>query len=270
MILQRPFLKWAGGKYNLLPQILVHLPEGKRLFEPFIGAGSVFLNTDYKEYHLGDNNADLINLYKTVQSSCQDYIHEAIKYFKPGFNTATRYYQLREHFNQSKDDFERSCLFLYFNRHGYNGLCRYNSSGLFNVPFGAYIKPMFPEDALYAFHEKSQKAKFYCTDFSKLMRKANKKNDVIYADPPYYPLSQSAKFTRYSLANFTHEDQQHLAELAHQLSQKQVTVIISNHVTPETLALYHQAKISTFPVRRTISCDINQRNPVEELLAVYA
>src|SRR5688572_3777460 len=123
-ILQRPFLKWAGGKFQLLPRILPHLPTGRRFFEPFLGAAAVFLNTNYEHYHLGDTNPDLINLYETVKLLGEDYIKLASKYFKPRYNYSHQYYKLREKFNASEDIIERSCLFLYLNRHGYNGLCR--------------------------------------------------------------------------------------------------------------------------------------------------
>ncbi len=267
--MQRPFLKWAGGKFNLLPHILPQLPTGRRFFEPFLGAATVFLNTDYDEYHLGDTNADLINLYKTVKLLGEDYIKHAFKYFKPRYNESRKYYQLREKFNQSCDPIERSCLFLYLNRHGYNGLCRYNRSGRFNVPFGSYKKILFPDEAIYAFHKKSQNAKFYCDDFSKIMKKANKLGDIIYADPPYYPLSKSANFTSYGQIKFSHDDQQSLADLSEKLATKNVHIVISNQLTPETQVLYQKAKLYQFPVRRSISCRGNRRYDVEELLAVY-
>lgn len=267
--MQRPFLKWMGGKYQLLPRILPHLPAGKRFFEPFLGAASVFLNTNYEQYHLGDTNPDLINLYETVKLHGEDYIKSVSKYFKPKYNQRDQYYKLRDKFNKSKSIFERAQLFLYLNRHGYNGLCRYNSEGRFNVPFGSYKKVMFPDEAIYYFHQKSQKAKFYCVDFSKLMNKANKLGDVIYADPPYYPLSKSAKFTQYTSSAFEHDDQQHLANLAEKLVKKQVQVVISNHATEETLAMYQQAAVYQFPVRRLISCLPDARGEVKELIAVY-
>ena len=204
-----------------------------------------------------------------VKLLCEDYIKAASKYFKPKYNDRYQYYRLRDKFNKTKDELERANLFLYLNRHGYNGLCRYNSQGGFNVPFGSYKNVMFPDEAIYYFHQKSQKAKFYCTDFSKLMQKANKSGDVIYADPPYYPLSKSAKFTQYTRRGFSHEEQQHLANLAEKLVKKQVQVVISNHVTEETLAMYKQATIYQFPVRRFISCVADTRGKVDELIAVY-
>ena len=144
----RAFLKWAGGKYPLLDDIKRHLPEGECLIEPFVGAGSVFLNTDYSRYVLSDINSDLISLYTTVKDKTDDYVSEARLLFTAEHNQAEVYYQLREEFNQSRDEFRRALLFLYLNRHGYNGLCRYNLRGEFNVPFGRYKKPYFPETEL--------------------------------------------------------------------------------------------------------------------------
>lgn len=267
--MQRPFLKWAGGKFALLPRILPLLQPARRFFEPFLGAGAVFLNTEHDEYHLNDINPDLIDLYQTVKDQGEDYIKHASSYFKASNNDKRKYYQLRETFNHSKDIFERSCLFLYLNRHGYNGLCRYNSQGQYNVPFGSYEKVYFPDEAIYYFHQKSQKAKFYCMDFNRFLKKPNRAGDVVYADPPYYPLSASANFTHYSFSAFDMADQKSLASCAEKLAKKQVKVVLSNHAIPETLALYHQAKLDVFPVKRYISCIGDNRQDVQELLAVY-
>lgn len=138
---KRAFLKWAGGKYPLLDEIKKHLPQGDCLIEPFVGAGSVFLNTDYSRYILADINSDLISLYNIVKTQTDDYVRQAREYFTPEMNQADVYYHLRDEFNQSQDPFRRALLFLYLNRHGYNGLCRYNLRGEFNVPFGRYRKP---------------------------------------------------------------------------------------------------------------------------------
>ena len=115
MMKQRAFLKWAGGKYGLIDNITQLLPQGKRLVEPFVGAGSVFLNTDYEEYLLNDVNQDLINLYQLMQTNSADYIKESQKFFVSEFNTSERYYDIRAQFNATSDPFERSLFFLYMN-----------------------------------------------------------------------------------------------------------------------------------------------------------
>jgi DNA adenine methylase len=132
----RAFLKWAGGKFSLIEDINAKLPEAKKLIEPFVGAGSVFLNTNYSKYLLNDINPDLINLYNIVKHQFSDYITDSAKMFTSVYNEEQRYYQIRQEFNDSADIYERAVYFLYLNRHGYNGLCRYNNSGKFNVPFG--------------------------------------------------------------------------------------------------------------------------------------
>ena len=151
----RAFLKWAGGKYPLLDDIKRHLPKGECLVEPFVGAGSVFLNTDFSRYILADINSDLISLYNIVKMRTDEYVQAARELFVPETNCAEVYYQFREEFNKSQDPFRRAVLFLYLNRYGYNGLCRYNLRGEFNVPFGRYKKPYFPEAELYHFAEKA-------------------------------------------------------------------------------------------------------------------
>lgn len=138
----RAFLKWAGGKYPLLDDIKRHLPKGECLVEPFVGAGSVFLNTDFSRYILADINSDLISLYNIVKMRTDEYVQAARELFIPETNCAEVYYQFREEFNKSQDPFRRAVLFLYLNRYGYNGLCRYNLRGEFNVPFGRYKKPI--------------------------------------------------------------------------------------------------------------------------------
>lgn len=142
------------GKYPLLDEIKKHLPQGDCLIEPFVGAGSVFLNTDYSRYILADINSDLISLYNIVKTQTDEYVQQSRDLFTPESNQSEVYYQLRDEFNQSQDPFRRALLFLYLNRHGYNGLCRYNLRGEFNVPFGRYRKPYFPEDELYHFAER--------------------------------------------------------------------------------------------------------------------
>ncbi|MDK7224658.1 Dam family site-specific DNA-(adenine-N6)-methyltransferase, partial [Proteus mirabilis] len=138
---KRAFLKWAGGKYPLVDDIKRHLPQGNCLIEPFMGAGSVFLNTEYDSYILADINSDLIHLYNTVKLYPEKFMKDAQLLFTPQMNNAEEFYQLRQDFNQSTDPYQRSVLFLYLNRHCYNGLCRYNSKGEYNVPFGRYKKP---------------------------------------------------------------------------------------------------------------------------------
>ncbi|WP_416307071.1 Dam family site-specific DNA-(adenine-N6)-methyltransferase [Neptunicella sp. SCSIO 80796] len=267
----RAFLKWAGGKYTLMGAIRELLPEGRKLIEPFVGAGSVFLNTHYDQYLLNDINPDLINLYNHLKSQPDKLIADARKYFVADNNQADHYYALRAEFNLSRDSYHRSLLFLYLNRHGYNGLCRYNLSGGFNVPFGRYKKPYFPEREMYFFATKAQRATFICESYVKVFGRA-RKGAVIYCDPPYAPISPNgvANFTGYAGNGFGLDDQQKLAQLCHQTAQRKgINVLLSNHDTAMTRQLYQHASLTPLLVNRTISQNGQSRKKVGELLAMY-
>lgn len=266
----RAFLKWAGGKYPLLDDIRRHLPEGDCLIEPFVGAGSVFLNTQYPRYILADINSDLINLYNIVKGRTDEFVDDVRRLFTPETNDAAVYYAYRQEFNRSQDAYRRAILFLYLNRHCYNGLCRYNLSGEFNVPFGSYRKPYFPEAELYWFAERAQNAVFVCESYDVTLAKASA-GAVVYCDPPYAPLSATAKFTAYHTNSFSLREQQHLAELASTLAQdNNITVLISNHDTPLTRDWYQGAELHEIKVRRSISRSGHTRSKVSELLALYS
>ncbi|EMF0717013.1 adenine-specific DNA-methyltransferase [Citrobacter sp. Marseille-Q6884] len=264
----RAFLKWAGGKYPLLDDIKRHLPQGECLVEPFVGAGSVFLNTDFSRYILADINSDLISLYNIVKLRTDEYVQASRELFMPETNQAEVYYQFRAEFNASQDPFRRAVLFLYLNRFGYNGLCRYNLRGEFNVPFGRYKKPYFPEAELYHFAEKAQNAEFHCLSYEECMDRADT-NSVVYCDPPYAPLSATANFTAYHTNSFSPKEQAHLAQMAEKLVSKQIPVLISNHDTPDTREWYKTAKHFQVKVRRSISSNGGTRKKVNELLALY-
>ncbi len=264
----RAFLKWAGGKYPLLDDIKKYLPEGDCLIEPFVGAGSVFLNTDYSRYILADINSDLINLYNIVKARTDEYVQEARSLFAPEHNNGEAFYLFRAEFNQCKDAFRRAVLFLYLNRHCYNGLCRYNLRGEFNVPFGRYSKPYFPEEELYHFAERAQQATFVCQSYDVSMTAAAA-GSVVYCDPPYAPLSATANFTAYHTDSFSIVQQHHLAALAENLQENRIPVLISNHDTELTRIWYQQAKLHKLQVRRSISRNGGTRNKVDELLALY-
>lgn len=267
----RPFLKWAGGKYRLLNRIVPLLPEGNRLVEPFVGSGSVFLNTDYEDYLCCDSNADLISLYTQLQDEGEQFIAYARAFFTPENNQKEKYLEWRHVFNSTSHTRLKAALFLYLNRHGFNGLCRYNQSGGFNVPFGSYAKPYFPEEELLSFLNKLKNAQveFKTQSFEKTFSDVQA-GDVIYCDPPYVALSSTANFTSYATNSFGENQQQDLAQLANNASKNNIPVIISNHHTPLTVALYRHAQIQTFDVQRSISCIGDKRNKASELLALFA
>ncbi|GAA6172597.1 Dam family site-specific DNA-(adenine-N6)-methyltransferase [Colwellia sp. KU-HH00111] len=267
----RSALKWAGGKKKVVNEIASLLPKQgkKRLVEPFVGGGSVFLNLDFDEYLLVDMNDDLINLFNIIKNQPLSFIGDAEKLFNSKTNQADRYYQLRDQFNQSSDPYERSLLFLYLNRHGYNGLCRYNKSGGYNVPFGRYKHPYFPSEELHYFSQRAQKATFIQGDFETAFSQL-KSNDVVYCDPPYSPINPTSNFTAYAGNSFSDEDQQRLVNCAQKAKHDGVPTLISNHYVDFTKELYKDAsKKKLFQVQRTISPKGKSRIKVKEVLALY-
>lgn len=269
----RSFLKWAGSKFAIRNRILNHLPPGNRLIEPFGGSAVIFLNSQhYNSYLIAENNPDLIDIYQFLQKEGNDFIQDCRHYFKPENNHVDQYLLFRKLFNETlgvpERKRERAMLFIYLNRHGYNGLCRYNSSGLFNVPFGRYINPELRETNMLYFHHKSQNAIFKYADFRETFAMA-KKGDVIYCDPPYVPLSKTAKFSEYVAKEFSASDQEELVKLAKKFAKKGIPVIISNHDTPVTRQYYEDAIITQLDVSRHISCNIKNRKKVSEIIAVF-
>jgi DNA adenine methylase len=264
----KPFLKWAGNKYQIVDRVLALLPPGKRLIEPFVGSAALFLNSSYSRYLLADSNGDLINLYRRLQSEGEVFITYCQDLFTPAHNNKERYYALRAAFNETDDGRYKAALFLYLNRHGYNGLCRYNSQGKFNVPFGRYRRPYFPEQEMRFFAAKAETAEFVQATFTETLATAVP-GDVIYADPPYHPLSATANFTSYSANSFGLAEQISLARAAERLAAAGIPVLLSNHDMPFTRREYGRAVIQSFDVQRTISCQGDNRAKVKELLALF-
>lgn len=267
-IMSKPFLKWAGGKYRLAERIRQRLPDGKRLIEPFVGSAAIFLNTSYDSYLLNDINEDLINVFEIIKSSPDAFIKDAKILFSEKNNSESAFYDLRSEFNATENIYRKSLIFIYLNRHCFNGLCRYNKSGGFNVPYGRYKKPYFPEQEILLFSKKSKIAKFSCSSFDEVMLSAEV-GDIVYCDPPYVPLSESSNFTSYAKGGFDQEDQIKLVECARVLMSRGVPVIISNHDTPLVRQKYTGAKMEFFSVQRNISCDGKNRSAAPELLAVF-
>ena len=265
----KPFLKWAGGKMRLVTRIKAVLPTGRRLVEPFVGSGALFLNTEYADYLLADANRDLINCYQQLQRGGTAFIDLCASYFTPANNQPDAYYALRTHFNATGDAVEKAAIFVYLNRHGYNGLCRYNGSGGFNVPFGRYARPYFPRNEMVFFWQKAVRCEFVVADFVTTLQ-ATTPGDVVYCDPPYVPLSATAHFTSYSADGFSLESQRRLAQAAEAAARRGVPVVVSNHDLPFTRELYAGAAAHKFfTVQRNISCDRQRRTAAAEMLAVF-
>lgn len=264
----KPFLKWAGNKYAIIGRVRSMLPRGRRLVEPFAGSCAVFLNTDYSEALIADRNADLISLYNILKTEGSPFIEYCQTLFTPENNQEAVYYMLREDFNHTQDERYKAALFLYFNRHGYNGLCRYNAKGIFNVPFGRYLKPYFPAREMQAFYVKAQRAEFRVADFRVIMKSA-RAGDVVYCDPPYVPLSPTSNFVGYHTYGFGALEQQALAHMAETLAARGIPVVISNHDTEFTHKAYQKARCENFLVQRFISSNGSNRTKAKELLALF-
>lgn len=264
----RPFLKWAGNKFNCIQHITDALPPGQRLIEPFAGSAAVFVNANFPRFLVAEGNQDLIQLYQCLKDEGKDFINYCGQWFCPENNQKQRYLALREEFNGCQHNRLRAALFLYLNRHGYNGLCRYNSSGVYNVPFGQYTKPYFPLKEMQHFYEKTPLAEFIQADFRVTFEIATI-GDVIYCDPPYAPRLQASNFTAYTHQKFGQIEHEELAELAQSAANRGIPVLISNHDTKLTRNLYQAADIQSFKVSRFINSKSDNRRPVRELLAIF-
>lgn len=264
----RSIIQWAGGKKRVLGSIKKYLPTGaKRLIEPFLGGGSVFLNLDFEKYLLVDINKDLINLFNIIKNQPDNFINHANVLFSSENNNYHYYNKIRNDFNATDNEYYRSLLFLYLNRHGYNGLCRYNKSGNYNVPFGKNDKVYFPKKELEYFYNRAKTAIFIQGDFEDAFSQAEI-GDVIYCDPPYSTLSDTANFTEYSGNTFTLNDHIRLVNCAEIVKEKGISTLISNQYTDSTKELYKNAdEIFYLHVQRAIGC--KGRPKVVEIMALY-
>lgn len=253
--LLNPPLKWAGGKRWLLPYLvnLWHGFETSRLVEPFCGGIAVSLGLRPTQALLNDTSPHLINFYRWLQRGLVIEI--------PMLNDERHYYESRARFNAlikagQEDSKEAAELFYYLNRTGYNGLCRFNSSGEFNVPFGKYKNINYARD-FRQYQALLSKWEFQVGDFEAVPLRPD---DFIYADPPY-----DVEFTRYSKEDFKWEDQTRLAEW---LRRHAGPVVLSNQATERVLALYKESGFETvvIPGPRRISCT-GDRTPALEVLA---
>lgn len=264
----KSFLKWAGNKYRIIEHIKGCLPRAERLIEPFIGAGTIFLNTRYPTYLLADSNHDLIQLYLYLQQEGQLFINYCRTFFDPYFNNADEFYRLRRFFNDSKDNRIRAALFLYLNKHCFNGLARFNQQGQFNTPFSDYKTPYFAEKEMQFFYQHAKNAKIIHADFNTTLISA-KPGDVVYCDPPYVSLSKTANFTHYTAGGFSHAQQISLANTAKNLASRGVVVVISNHDTEFTRDIYQGATFIPLSVQRNISSKGSKRIKAAEILAIF-
>ncbi|MDT1723844.1 Dam family site-specific DNA-(adenine-N6)-methyltransferase [Escherichia coli] len=266
---ERSIFKWAGGKFGVLEQIFRYLPEGKRLIEPFVGGGAVFMNAGYQENLLNDVNADLINFYKTLQREAHSLITLAHRFFQD-YNTQEGFLAVRNAFNkQVYDDLHRAAAFLFLNRHCFNGLTRYNQAGEFNVGYGKYKTPYFPLQEMEAFLGAQGRSEFVCGDFAAVIEAAGE-GDVIFCDPPYEPLPNTEGFTNYSGHDFKFEEQKRLVSLLTDAHRRGAKVLITNSGAPNIRELYHDSgfRVEHLFARRSVSCKGDTRGVAHDVLGI--
>ncbi|MBH0427865.1 DNA adenine methylase [Salmonella enterica] len=255
-------LKWAGNKTAIMPELIKHLPAGSRLVEPFAGSCAVMMATDYPHYLVADINPDLINLYKKIALDCEAFISRAKNIFAIA-NREVAYYNIRHEFNHSPEitDFMKAVYFLYLNRHGYRGLCRYNQKGEYNNPYGHYKKPYFPENEIRTFAEKAKRATFICASFEETLSLLQA-GDVVYCDPPY-----DGTFSGYHAAGFTEDDQYHLASILERRSSEGHPVIVSNSDTSLTRSLYRNFTRHRISAKRSMGVAAGDGKSASEIIA---
>ena len=285
----RPLLKWAGGKRQLLPKLQPYYPETfRRYIEPFFGSGAVFFDLhasgrlDGREAWLVDDNPDLIGCYSTLRDRTDEVIAELARLAQDhALQGEELYYRVRdERFNALRRNGVSytpalAAMLIYLNRTGFNGLFRLNSRGDFNVPVGRYLNPGIcdPEHlraVARAFGDRG--VTLQRASFEKPLAAAGK-GDFVYCDPPYAPLSATAKFANYTAGGFSADDQERLQAAVIRAAERGASVVLSNSSAPSIERLYgsRAARTAGFemlrvPARRAINAKASARGPVEELL----
>ncbi|HEY7228065.1 MAG TPA: DNA adenine methylase [Nitrososphaeraceae archaeon] len=239
-----PFVKWAGGKSQLIPQIIRLMPARfARYFEPFLGGGAVFFHiASYnRNAFLSDINMDLINAYKAIRNDVEELI-TALKYHQHEYNKSPKryYYQLRDK-TKGLNRIENAARFITLNKTCYNGLYRVNKKGLFNVPIGRYKNPAICDPVnLRKMSIVLRQSGSYLgvIDYKKILVEKADKDDFVYLDPPFHPISNTANFTSYTNNGFTFEDQKELAIVFNELTRRGCKLLLSNSNTEGIRRLY--------------------------------
>lgn len=267
----KPFLKWAGGKFGVIDDLLAHMPHGHRLVEPFAGGGSIFLNAGFDEAIVSDACQDLILTYQVMQREPLALIDKANVMFREG-NNPEYFDDIKVRFNRrDMTQMERAAAFIYLNRHCYNGLMRYNRQGEFNVGFGKYRQPYFPLAELEAFSAVASRCTFAVADCNDTVALAGE-GDVVFCDPPYEPMPGKSGFTNYSGQSFRFDDQVRLAQSLKAAHQRGASVVITNSGAPAIRELYTSMGFDVRPLRarRSISCTGETRETVTDIIGVLA
>lgn len=272
----QPFLKWAGGKRQLIPQMKKYFPKKiTNYYEPFLGGASVFLFLQPNKAILNDYNKELINCFLCIKNNYQELIQELEKYQDK--NNADDFYKIRsldrEEKYKNKSDVEKAARLIYLNRTCYNGLFRLNSSGQFNTPYGSYKNPLICNKPVLKalntyFNEKS--IEFKSDDFYNACIDAPK-GSFVYLDPPYDQYEDQVNFVGYTEFGFTREDQKRLRELCDILVDRGCTILLSNSATNFIKDLYkdkNRYTIVTIKAKRNINSDGKKRGEVEEVLII--
>jgi DNA adenine methylase len=270
----KPFLKWAGGKQQLLSQFEAYFPSSfERYVEPFIGGGAVFFylwDTKRLPDHafLFDTNAELINTYRVVKQNI-DRLVELLSVHQHK-HCKDYYYNVRNWDREeiALSDVGRAARMIYLNKTCYNGLYRVNRKGQFNVPMGKYKHPaIFQEDALRAAHRALEYAWLDVRDFREVLNMAQA-GDFFYFDPPYHPLSETARFTNYTAGSFGDDDQRDLAQVFAELDAKGCLCMLSNSYTPLIHDLYKNFRVETVQANRNINSKTSARGSIKEVLVL--
>ncbi|WP_438005118.1 Dam family site-specific DNA-(adenine-N6)-methyltransferase [Sorangium sp. So ce321] len=260
-----PFIKWAGGKRQLLPNLLRFVPtQYGTYFEPFVGGAALFFALRPPKAVLSDLNERLIRTYRGVASDVEGVIDSLSRwpYDRDFFE------KLRKADTSQMSDAELAAWFVYLNRTGFNGLYRVNKSNQFNVPFGSYANPKICDaDALRTCSVALRmSAELKICDFEAAVCNA-RAGDFVYFDPPYVPISEYSNFTRYTADTFGSDDQQRLRDVALRLKRIGVNVLLSNSSAPAVYELYSQGfEICAVNAKRALNCKADRRGAVAELI----
>lgn len=268
-LLPRPFLKWAGGKTQLVDELNDRLPINfANYHEPFLGGGAFFFklyrDSKFEHARISDLNSELIDVYCAIRDRLEDVIKELSKY--P--HDEKFYYQLRAKNPLELSLSARAARMIYLNKTGYNGLYRVNRNGRFNVPFGKYKNPKYlDKDNLEAVSQALQKVDIHNASFETVLDYA-KAGDLVYFDPPYVPVSQTASFTSYQANGFSIEDQRRLRDVCIELTKRNVFIILSNSDTETVRNLFspYSFEICEVLANRAINCNGKRRGKMTELI----
>jgi DNA adenine methylase len=270
----KPFVKWAGGKRQLLAELEKNFPKQfGTYFEPFLGGGAVLFDLLAKKPNLkcsvSDLNSDLVLAYVTIRDKLGRLIESLENHSKNYHKDSTNYYyEVRK--QEPKSQIEKVSRLLFLNKTCFNGLYRVNSKGKFNVPLGRYTNPNIVNRENLITASKflqSEKIKISCRDFESILKDA-KKGDFVYFDPPYQPVSDTANFTSYTHRDFTEDDLQRLADLANQLNSKGAHVLLSNSNTKIVKKIFSSKKwkVKEIAVNRAINSNSQKRTGHKEIL----